>query len=298
MTALLRAASPGLQAIMGPSAPAGNVQRADLFDFTLADGVTAEHWTSWDSDLTIGGTAYSSKNPWLTRSNWSVVNTLEVATLTLYLRALNGAFAGGAQIKQQIVQGLFDGAAFLFSRLYMPSPGGASLGALPLFGGEVGAVDIVGTTATLTIKAKVNKLDQNVPRNLVQVGCNHAFCDPGCTLNRATFTSTHSVGASPTATFIPWSGAAPGNAALLQNGTFALTSGAGAGQKRTIAKGDNTGLTLAYPLYIVPAPGDSFTGFQGCSKALSDGSGQDCTAYANTQNFRGFPYVPPPNSAY
>jgi uncharacterized phage protein (TIGR02218 family) len=299
MTALLRAASPALAALLGPNAPAGRVWSADLFAFTLADGVTQLNWTSWDSDLTYDGTTYSSKAPWLTRSQWSVTNTMEVASLTLKLMALNGPFAGAAQIKQQIVQGLFDGAAFLLSRAYMTSPGAAGVaGVVALFGGVVGAIDVTQTTAQMTIKAKVNILDQNAPRNLYQVGCNHAFCDYGCGLSRATYTASFTAGSGATPTFIPWSGSPPANAALYQNGTLTMTGGAAAGQRRTIAAAGSSGLTLAYPLFEAPAAGDAFTAFEGCDKTFDSGSGQSCTDRSNTANFRGFPYVPPPNSAY
>jgi len=305
MAAILRPASPALAAALAGGAP---LWSADLFAFTLADGVTRLNWTSWDTDLTCAGVAYASRRPWLARSQWNVANTMEVPTLTVLLRDLNEGFAGGAPLKVQIANGLFDGAAFLLSRAYMTTPGATgALGAIALFGGEVGAVEVVATTATLKIKGKVNKLDQNVPRNLYQVGCNHAFCDPGCTLNRADFTAAFAVGPAPTAAFIPWS-AAPTIPAptAYQGGVLTLTSGAGAGQRRTIAKADATGLTLAYPLQILPAAGDAFTAFQGCDKTPSSGSGQACADHTdnalatvdNRLNYRGFPYVPPPNSAY
>ncbi len=298
MTALLRAASPGLQAILGPSAPGGKVWSADLFGFTLIDG-TPLSWTGWDADLTYEGVTYSSKNPWLTRTSWSVTNTMEVATLTLKLRALDEGFGGGAQIKQQIVGGLFDGAAFLLSRAFMTGePGALSVaGTVALFGGVVGGIVVTGTTATITVKAKVNILDQNAPRNLYQVGCNHAFCDAGCTLSRASFTADFTAGATPTASFIPWA-SAPSNAALYQNGTITFTSGAASGQTRSIDSAGPSGLALRYPLYETPGAGDAFSAFQGCDKTFDSGSGQSCTDRNNTLNFRGYPYVPPPNAAY
>lgn len=310
MSALLRAVSPGVLALMG-TAPTNTapVRQADLFAFTLNDGVTTVNLTSFDTDLVVGGVTYLSAKPWLTRGPWAVGNTMTVETLTLTIRAGNDAWRGGASIKQQIVQGLFDGATFLFSRLYMTGIPGALVqqGVVAIFGGEPGAAEIGATTVTLTIKGKVNKLDQNAPRNLAQVGCNHAFCDPGCTLSRTDFTASFTVGANPTATFIPWASAPSSPVpAAYQNGTFTLTNGAGAGETRTIAGADGTGLSLAYPLPIVPAAGDAFTAFQGCDKTSNaSGSVQSCAHHVNNalatidnrQHFRGFEYVPPPNAA-
>lgn len=295
MSALLRSASAALQAAL-----AGGVQlwAADLFVFTLADGVTQYHWTNWDSDLTSSGILYTSRHPWLGRSSWNVVNTLEVPTLSVKLMALNDGFAGGGNLKTQIHNGLFDGASFLLSRAFMETPGAPdALGAVPLFGGKVGPIDLIGTDATITIKGKVNDLDQFVPRNLFQIGCNHAFCDAGCTLNRAAYTATFAVGAGPSPAFIPWS-SPPSNPALYNLGTLAITTGAGAGQRRTIASATSQGLILSYPLAITPAAGDDFTAFQGCDKTFASGSGQSCTDRSNTQNYRGFEFVPPPNAAY
>jgi uncharacterized phage protein (TIGR02218 family) len=296
MAALLRQASPALAAALAGGAP---LWGADIFAVTTLAGGPTLTWCAWDRDLTVDGVVYASKAPWLERSSWNVANTLQVPTLTVRLRALDDGFAGGANIKAQIVGGLLDGAGLLFSRVFMTAPGAATaLGALPLFGGKIAGVEIVGSTATLSVKGKVNDLDQTVPRNLYQVGCNHAFCDAGCALSRAAFTAAFAVGAAPTAAFIPWSGAAPAGAASYQNGTLTFTGGAAAGQSRTIAQATAAGLLLAYPLYAVPAPGDPFTAFQGCDKTFNSGSGQSCTDRGNTLNFRGFPFVPPPNSAY
>jgi uncharacterized phage protein (TIGR02218 family) len=292
---MLRAASPELIAAL---ASGQRLWAADLFAFTLADGTTVERWTSWDSDLSYGGHSYSSKAPWLKRSKWGVTNTLQVPSLTVYLAALMDGFAGGAAIITQIENGLFDGATFLLTRVFMPSPGDtATLGGIDIFGGDIGAIDSFETQATIRIKGKSNRLDQGFPRNLYQIGCNHAFCDPGCTLSRGAFTTAYVVGTSPTENFIPWSGSPPGNAANYSQGTLVVTTGAGAGQRRTITAADATGLALAYPLYVVPEAGDDFTAFEGCDKSFDSGSGRSCTDRSNTQHYRGFEFVPQPSTA-
>jgi hypothetical protein len=47
-----------------------------------------------------------------------------------------------------------------------------------------------------------------------------------------------------------------------------------------------------YPLLVVPAPGDTFTVTFGCDKTMAT-----CNLFSNIQNFRGFPYVPPAETA-
>lgn len=294
MTALLRDCSPELAAALASGV---RLWAADLLSFTLADGVTVFNWTTWDSDLLCDGVLYQSRAPWINRSTWKVSNKMQVPTMKVSLLSLNQGFNGGAHLKSQIHAGLFDGASVLFQRAYMTTPGDAdALGAIALFGGKTAGLDLDGITAVINVKGKINDLDQFAPRNLVQVSCLHSFCDVNCKLSRPAFTTGYTVGTTPSATFIRWSGSPPLNATNYQGGTLAFTSGPASGSRRTVTKATSTGLTLAYPLYAVPAPGDGFTAFQGCDKTYNSGSGQSCTDRSNTQNNRSFEFVPPPTA--
>lgn len=444
------------------ASPPPGLLSADLFTFILQDQVTAYRWTSFDRDLTVNGNVYASRAPWLERSRWSIANTMQVPTLEVFLKALDGAFSGGPDIKGQLTNGLFDGATASLDRIFftggnvindysclaLPGAGTAglavslqwwqntfvqaggndeaqmgvdfldanfnslgsitwagltqptvwtqrtlstttpanwqyvriwqdhyrlagtdndgyidditltingnpipiinpgaeqrylgwtnTLGAISyrqssrtpaahsgiyyfdggtslestayqvipnphpgvrLFGGSVANIDITGNLATINVKGKVNLLSQYAPRNLYQLGCEHAFCDQGCTLAREDFTTNYTVGSSPTRTFIPWNGTPPANATNYRYGTINFWSGACSGQSRTVKAADSTGLTLTRPTIGIPSTGDNFSAFEGCDKQLSSGSGQDCTARSNTQNWRAFPYVPPADNA-
>lgn len=292
---ILRAASAGLIAAIAGGEALG---MADLFTFVLQNGTTY-YWTSWTSDITVGGNTFSSRAPWLTRGKWNLTNTMTIPSLDITLRALNTSFAGGANIKTQIHDGLFDGASFLLSQLYFPvtSPGSTSWGVLDIFGGMVGTISpLIGTDAKITVKGKNNLLSQYAPRNVYQVGCLHAFCDAGCTLNRSSFTTTLTALSGSTPSVINVSSVSTPD--RYNSGTVTFTTGAAAGQSRTIALCNGTSFTLAYPLYVTPASGDHFTAFQGCDKTFDSGTDQSCTARSNTQNYRGFEFIPPPDSAY
>lgn len=290
------ASSPLVSALAGPSA----LFRADLLTFTLLSG-TIYRWTSWDVNLTANSNLFTASRPWVSRGKWNLTNRMAVPSLDVKIVADNTAFSGGANIKTQIHNGLFDGATCLLQYAFMETPGNTSaLGTVDIFSGVAGKATIEGAIAKITVKGKVNLLDQYAPRNVYQVTCNHAFCDAGCTLSRASFTASYTVGSSPAPTnvFVPWT-SAPSNPQKYAAGTLTMTSGAAAGQARTIASADSTGLTLTYPFYQTPAPGDSFTAFQGCDKSFNNaGSVQSCTAYANTANYQGYPYIPPPGSQF
>jgi uncharacterized phage protein (TIGR02218 family) len=295
VAAFLRSASAGLIAALAANAVR---YRANVFTITLSDGTTVFNWTDFDTDLKAGGVTYQSKAAFLSKPTWKVTNTMQVTDLTLRLLSFNTAFNGGGTLELQIHSGLLDGATLLMQRVHMGldlTPD--TLGLLPLFKGKIGAIDLDGVTATLSAKSKTNDLDQYAPRNLYRSTCNHAFCDPGCTLAKASYTAAFTVGASPTTTFIPWA-SAPGNATAYQNGTLVFTSGAASGSRRAIASASASGLTFAYPLPFLPAAGDTFTALQGCDKTFNSGSNQSCTAYSNTLHFRGFKDVPPPATSY
>ena len=49
-----------------------------------------------------------------------------------------------------------------------------------------------------------------------------------------------------------------------------------------------------YPLPFAPSPGDAFTVYAGCDHTQGTCQGR----FNNLANFRGFPYVPPPELAY
>lgn len=294
-----------LRSCSGPLALAlaGGValSRAKLFKFVLADGVTTYYWAAWNHDLTHGGQLYTATKPWVECTTWNVSNKMEVPNLKVTLAALNDGFSGGANIKLQIHDGLFDGATVLYTKVFMETPNDTdTLGGIDLFGGYVADIDLDGLRAKMNCKGKITTLAQNTPRNIYQIPCNHAFCDPGCTLLRASFTTSYVTGSSGlTRSFIPWSGSPPANPGRYANGTVSYTSGPNSGSRRNVQAANSSGLSLAYPLNFLPSPGDTFTAFEGCNKAFNDGVNiQDCTARSNTQHHRGFEFVPPPNAAY
>lgn len=295
MTAFLRAAPPALVAALA----AGTIRySADLMTIRLADGVTVLRWTNFDRDLTYAGQVFLAQSTLLNRMTWKVTNTLEVPGFTLKASSLNTGFNGGAALQVQIHAGLLDGAAFLGQRAMMGADANPNtLGVVSLFAGKVAGIDLDGLTAAIAIHGKINDLDQYAPQNLYQIPCNHAFCDSGCTLSKAAFTSSFAIGSSPSTIFIPWA-SAPANPTAYQNGVIAITSGLASGSRRTIVAASAAGMTLSYPLPFMPAAGNGFTAQKGCDKTYNSGSNQSCTAYSNTAHYRGFPDVPPPGSAY
>jgi uncharacterized phage protein (TIGR02218 family) len=289
----MRTATPELKAVLYAKIP---VFLADLFTYWLKDG-SIYRWTSFDQNITYGGQTWLAQGPLIARSSLGVRNTMEVPELDLTLSALDTDFIGGQSVKKALHAGKFSGARFELDRLVMPTPGDTTLQPVLMFNGRQSTFDLTAIAATIKIKGDNVLMNQNVPRNVYQPKCIHSFCNPGCALLAASFTTTNTVGASPTRNLIPW-GTLPATPALYNFGTVTFTSGVAAGESRGIVLASNAGIQIARGLDDVPTAGDTISVFQGCSRLFDDGSGQSCTDYANTQHWRGFRFIPPNETAF
>ena len=190
-------------------------------------------------------------------------------------------------------EGRFDGATFDRARVVMTAPGTAPIAnaLVTMFHGEVTTVDNIGRlTCRMTVKSMLNKLAIDMPRDIWQPSCLNILYDGLCTVSKSANAASGSVGASPTLTFIPWSGSAEG---IYDQGTVTFEGGANVGISRTVRQSTAAGLTLQRPLDYLPAAGDSFVVYKGCDKTTATCAGR----FNNLVNFRGFPFVPPPELA-
>jgi uncharacterized phage protein (TIGR02218 family) len=199
---------------------------------------------------------------------------------------------GGAPFLQALREGAFDGCEIVRYRVFFSDRlGGTAVGAATLFKGRLGTVDEIGrTSAKLTVNSDLVLLNIDMPRNLYQPTCLHTLYDTGCTLNKASFGSNGTVGSGSTASIIYWAGA---NTNFAQ-GTLTFTGGVLAGVSATVGSAVNgSALNMINPLEAAPSPGDTFIVYFGC-----DHTPATCQAkFGNLVNFRGFPYVPPPQTA-
>ena len=125
------------------------------------------------------------------------------------------------------------------------------------------------------------------------IGC-HGFYKKGGTpawFDQQPVEANATVGASSTAGLINTSVALAAHA----QGSIVFTSGADANVTATVRSVvAGTSLSLMYPLPETPSVGDAFTVYYGC-----DHTRGTCQArFNNLANFRGFPFVPPPQIAY
>ena len=268
---------------------------ADAFTFTLRAGSVLCYT---NADVTFGFTSNSVNYTALANSvlvdglKYKASVGLEVDQQKITIAALAVyTIPGGAPFLQALVGGAFDGCEIVRYRVFFSDRiGGTVIGAVMLFKGRVGPVEQIGrASAQITVNSDLVLLDNDMPRNGYQPTCLHTLYDDGCTLSKATFSSSGTVAAGSSVSIIYWSGAN----ANFQQGTITFTSGVNGGATATVGSAAAGQLTLIYPLENAPAAGDTFTVAYGC-----DHTPATCTAkFNNFANFRGFPYVPPPQMA-
>ncbi len=282
----------------------------DLYTFTLVGGGVLRY-TSYDTDIVYNGNTYASGGlggPFFDRSDnkakchWKI--GVEVDTLTFDVVPGN-ATVNGQPFLSALRQGAFDGAELELDRAFFAPPGQgsyppvavqAATGIVVLFVGRVAEVDAGRSLATFNINSHLELLNQSLPRNLYQPGCINTLGDASCGVALATFATAATAAAGSTASVI---NATVSNAlaGYFDQGKVTFTGGANAGLSRSVKQcvfGAPGTIALLAPFPNAPAPGDAFTLFPGCDKSLG---ANGCPKFNNVPNFRGFPFVPVPETA-
>ena len=266
---------------------------AELYDVTLADA-TQLHYTTFDRNLVVGGTTYSSGPPSFKRGTVEeVLGLSKIGTLSLEIHANPSDTISGVPILQKIGRGDFDKAQITVRRLFMDQ-NLVQQGTVIRFVGNIGDLDELSRTmAKFTCKSKVEDLNIQLPRNILQPACIHTLFDSGCTLSKPSFAVNGTVQAGSTVNKLLTT--LTQSDSYFDNGQLAFTSGTNNGHVVAVRKSLNSGGTVLFvvPLPAVPGVGDTFTIYPGCDKTQAA-----CAAkFSNLPNFGGFPYVPAPETA-
>ncbi|HWB50169.1 MAG TPA: DUF2163 domain-containing protein [Stellaceae bacterium] len=284
----------------------------DLYTFALPSGAVLRY-SGWTTPLTIPGTAFAAGSlnydaagytsfalgPRFDRSTVTTKIGIEPTELDISILAGAGDLVGGTSLADAVRVGQFDGATVELDRLFAPpQPDGAgapatNLGAIVWFYGRVAETAVGRSRIEMKVKSLLNLLaQQQMPRRLYQAACTHVFGDAMCAFNRAA--SAASVAAQPGSNqAVIVTSLSPTPPTLYDQGTIIATSGANAGQSRTIAQlsGGNVRLLKAWLEPV--AVGDGFDLLPGCDHTL-----ETCrNTFDNLSHFGGFPYIPPPELA-
>lgn len=274
-----------------------------LYLFTSKTGVK-DYFTDLDVDVYYQGQTWKSgglRFEGLARKI-AVGANVDEQTLKIWASPTDTLF--GVPFLSEAEGGLMDGATvvryraiwnFVTGNAAYDVQNNAPLAAWALFTGYIAKIVKGGTShIEFKVKSPLHKLDVNMPQNYYQPGCLWTLYSAGCTLAKSSFALSGTVAATPSAKTIPVSGGiatvtgADGIAQYAQ-GRMVFTSGVNNGLEVLLAGNDASNLYLTYMLSNVPAVGDTFTYYPGCSKSFNT-----CKLkYNNIANFRGFDKVPP-----
>lgn len=277
---------------------------AELYTLTLADGVTVFRWSTAAVDITIGGNTWhranGSNGPGVVPTGYSQTQlpTIDSATYSV----VGGSFTiEGESLTQATYDGIFASAHWQADVLMGPDlPTAIAWGPiLSDFDGIVSSFAPAGDgTLTLTVNTDPIKLEQQSPFVVLVPRCNWTVydvnCDPGQTLLAAKTLSGAASG-TPTTTKIPTTTSAlTAKAANYFNlGFITFTSGALNGKVFDVDTWDGTTFTMAVPLPLAPAAGDTFTVAPGCpnNKPVCLGT------FNNLAHWGGFTNIPTTETA-
>jgi len=264
---------------------------AECFTFTTTTG-TVYAWTNVDYPVIYNGVTFLATGPLVQGLKYRASIGLEVDKQQLTVAARPTDLINGAPFLIALRDGAFDGSAIVRYRVFLTAPGGTVVGGVIMFRGRVSTVDSVGrTSATLTVASDLVILDYDMPRNLYSPTCVHTLYDSGCGVIRGIYAASGTAGAGSTSNAINF----PGAAAQHAQGSIVFSSGGNANVRATVRSVSvGSALNLMYPLPFAPATGDAFTVYAGCDHTQATCQGR----FNNLSNFRGFPYVPPPQMAY
>lgn len=284
----MKSANPELEALLNSTR---QFCMADLYTIATVGGDMLRY-ASGDFDVTLDGNRFTSRGPLVSRGPIRTMVGLEVDTLTITIATANPADQlNGQPFITAALDGALDGATVLLQRAFFESWTQPAKGALVMFSGRVSQISGSRHELQVSVKSDLELLDVKLPRNIYTPGCALDVYSTPCGANRAAVTVTGSVASvsSPRSGFATSLGQATG---WFDLGTLTFTSGANDGVSRTVQAFDAGAFSfaLAFPADI--APGDTFSVFPACMHTMDDCANK----HNNLVHFRGFPFVPAPET--
>jgi uncharacterized phage protein (TIGR02218 family) len=289
-----------LTSILTTLTTANDLFVTDLFQFTMRDG-SFDYFTSLDVPVVYAGNTYKANSLQIEGLRLQLSIGVKVDEQDIRIAALPTDTLTGANFFTSVEEGLLDGAYLTRSKAFWIPLTGLPFkdflnkpdAVIPIYVGRVASIDKIGRTQVeMKLRSPLSLLDTDMPRNTYQPACQWTLYDTGCGLARGPFTSSFTV-ISATKTDIIVSSVSPvlgaDGLAYYQQGRLLFTSGINNNLQTIISGNGASDFALQYPLLTPPNPGDTFTASAGCSKMSNTCSSK----FANLQNFRAFPRVPP-----
>lgn len=271
---------------------------ADLYTITLQSGAVYRY-TSYDQTLIYEGNTYLANDVMMERSNLKFQVGVQVDTLEVIAYANLYNLIDGTPFLQFVHNGGLDNARIALDRMFFSpvidgtAPTTSSAGVVRMFEGRVADIEVTRTKATISVNSDVELLNIKMPKNLYQSSCMHNLYDTGCTLLKADFAINSTVSALGSTLNSITASSLTQASGWFNNGFLIFTSGPNEGVRKTVNAFASGVLTFSRPLAAQCNIGDTFVIYPGCDKTQTT-----CTTkFSNVIHFRGYPYIPVPETA-
>lgn len=262
--------------------------RCGMLRLDLVDGSTlavTDHDRALSFDLGDGSTAYSPRTGILP-SDLSLSTGFDPDEVEITGPLVDTATEAWHVTRAAVLGGRFDDAV---ARYFQVNWSSLSSGPIRLLRGYVVKAEVIGSSFKLTIHSEASKYKQEVGR-VITAYCDADFQDPRCGYSESADSLT--VVAVTNAREFTVNNANSRADDYFNRGTVSFTSGALNGTRPVeildwADGGGSAQIALWTDLAEVPEIGDTLDVKRGCGKTRDD-----CMAYNNIVNFRGFPDVP------
>lgn len=268
---------------------------ADLYTITMTSSMVLRY-TSHDMDITVDGQLFQSFP--IDRSTTRQTAGLDVDEMTITILATqDDTIAAGVSLFHAMRSKAFHNAILKLDRVFSPIPWQFPMPPISAdyvldshFLGRMIIDQIGGLKATITVRSMTELLNAKQPRNIVQPSCIHTVYDSECELDITDFLVNGTVGASSTKSLVLAN--LPQSSGYFDMGALLFTSGLNMNVQRSVREYTRGRFLLTQPLPYTPAAGDTFTALPGCDRSKATCAGK----FNNLNNFRGYPYVPTPET--
>ena len=258
-----------------------------LFTFTTNTG-QMYFWTDADVDVVCNGQVFSSSGPSINGAKFHMVRGLQVDTITLKVLAKPTDLIGGVTWSIASRSGALDGTIVKIDKAFLPAWGQPAQ-SINFFTGMVGeAVD--GEIVTeLSVVSDDSTLNNMIPALVYQPGCLNTLYGSSCGVKRANFQKSGSV--TSVSDLTKFGTSLTDADGYYGQGTVTFVSGQNSGVQVSIRTYVSSVMTLTRPLSFSLNVGDEFVAAAGCDSSLGVNG---CAKFNNEANYKGTPYIPPP----
>jgi uncharacterized phage protein (TIGR02218 family) len=284
----MRSASSALLTILNGQ----SFERCNLFEFTTLNGST-NYWTDAGVDVKANGNTYSGDGVSFKNFRYKLTRGLTIDEFDIEVLSRTTDTINGVNWNTAAMSGALDEAQLVVHKAFLLDWFSNAETVDNVFSGYVSECNAGEIAVGMHVVSNADKLNVQLPRLLIQPTCTRTLGDEGCTVNLDSFAATGTINiATSRYSFTTTLSAIGGYYAL---GSIKFTSGNNSGLTRTIKSFTalHGQIDLSYPLEFNVNVGDSFIVKPGCDKTRG---ANGCTKFSNLPNYKGFDYVPNPES--